>query len=270
MGPGADHAGERHRARSASPTRTRSTWPRRAGRTCSGAAATSTRRSRASPTGRDAWAPVRGLIAVPGERPYVKYDSDGESTIHIAFTNAHPNESGDVNIYYAAYRGGALRRADGTVIGPLGTAISPGAADLVFDAPQNAWIHDVAHDAQGRPVLVFASFEATSDARVFDHRYLYARWTGERWLTTPITAAGGSISDDTREPYYSGGITLDHEDPRTVYLSRQTGERRLGRRDLEHARRRRDAGRRSRSRRARARRTCGRCHRAACCRSRVT
>ena len=177
------------------------------------------------PDGSDAWAPVRRLIAVPGERPYVKYDSDGESTIHIAFTNAHPNESGDVNIYYAAYRGGALRRADGTVIGPLGTAISPGAADLVFDAPQNAWIHDVAHDDQGRPVLVFATFEATSVARVFVHRYLYARWTGERWQTTPITAAGGSISDDTREPYYSGGITLDHEDPRTVYLSRQTGER---------------------------------------------
>ena len=64
--------------------------------------------------GSDAWAPVRRLISVAGERPYVKYDSDGESTIHIAFTNAHPNESGDVNIYYAAYRDGAFRRADGT------------------------------------------------------------------------------------------------------------------------------------------------------------
>ena len=174
--------------------------------------------------GSDAWAPVRRLISVAGERPYVKYDSDGESTIHIAFTNAHPNESGDVNIYYAAYRDGAFRRADGTVIGPLGTAIVPDTDDRVFDAPQNAWIHDVAHDDQGRPVLVFAVFDSTPVPRRFDHRYLYARWTGERWETKPITAAGGSISEDPREPYYSGGITLDHEDPRTVYLSRQTGE----------------------------------------------
>jgi PKD repeat protein len=39
-------------------------------------------------------------------------------------------------------------------------------------------------------------------------------------VTWPITPAGGSIAEDPREPYYSGGITLDHEDPGTVYLSR--------------------------------------------------
>ena len=39
-----------------------------------------------------------------------------------------------------------------------------------------------------------------------------------------IAASAIPISEDTREQYYSGGITLDHEDPRTVYLSRQTGE----------------------------------------------
>jgi PKD repeat protein len=168
--------------------------------------------------GSDSWTPVRRLVSVPGARPYVKYDSDGESTIHIAFTNAHPAESTNVNIYYAAYRDGALRRADGTPIGTLGTPIVPSAADVVFDEPYDAWIHDVAHDAQGRPVLVFAAFPTDSD-----HRYLYARWTGQRWVTRPITAAGGSISEDLREPFYSGGITLDHEDPRTVYLSRQVG-----------------------------------------------
>lgn len=174
--------------------------------------------------GADTWATPRRLISVPGERPYVKVDSDGQSTIHIAFTNAHPNEDGNVNIYYAAYRDGAFRRADGTVIGPLGTAITPTKDELVFDAPENAWIHDVAHDDQGRPVLVFAVFHPTPVTRVYDHRYWYARWNGEEWDTKPITPAGGSISEDTREQYYSGGITLDHEDPRTVYLSRQTGE----------------------------------------------
>ena len=64
-------------------------------------------------------------------------------------------------------------------------------------------------------MIVFASFASTSD-----HRYMYARWTGTRWQTSEITAAGGSISLDGKEPYYSAGITLDHEDPSTVYLSR--------------------------------------------------
>ena len=168
-----------------------------------------------------------GRLITAAGRPYVKYDTDGERTIHIAFTNAHPNESANVNIYYAAYRDGALRKADGTPIGPLGGAgIAPAAADVVFDEPDNAWIHDVAHDAQGHPVLVFATFSPTGKEHPnrFDHRYLYARWTGERWAVKPITGAGGSISEDAREPYYSGGLTLDHEDPRTVYLSRQAGK----------------------------------------------
>jgi hypothetical protein len=38
-----------------------------------------------------------------------------------------------------------------------------------------------------------------------------------------LTPAGPSISPDTLERQYSGGITLDHNDPSTVYLSRQVG-----------------------------------------------
>ena len=49
---------------------------------------------------------------------------------------------------------------------------------------------------------------------------MYARWTGSEWVVHELTAAGGSISDDGKEPFYSGGLTLDHEDPSTVYLSR--------------------------------------------------
>jgi hypothetical protein len=37
-----------------------------------------------------------------------------------------------------------------------------------------------------------------------------------------MTAAGGTIGTSL-EPYYSGGVVLDHEDPSIVYLSRQTG-----------------------------------------------
>jgi hypothetical protein len=170
----------------------------------------------AQPDGMQTWTAPRTLISVPGERPYVKVASDGEGTIHFAFTNAHPREAGDVNLYYAAYRDGQLLKADGTRIGPLGTAIAPADADTVYDTGRKAWVHDIAHDAQGRPVIVFASFAATSD-----HRYMYVRWTGSDWSEpVELTPAGGSISEDGNEAFYSGGITLDHEDPSVVYLSR--------------------------------------------------
>ena len=163
------------------------------------------------------WSPARTLITMPGERPYVKYDSSGGDTIHVAYTNAHPTEFGDVNIYYARVRGGKIERAGGEQIGSLDDPIAPGEGDLVYNGFEQAWVHDVAADGSGRPVIVFASFPSATD-----HRYHYARWTGSSWDVHQITPAGGSFREDGGSPYYSGGLTLDHEDPTRVYLSRQT------------------------------------------------
>jgi PKD repeat protein len=43
-------------------------------------------------------------------------------------------------------------------------------------------------------------------------------------VVRPITAAGRSFRGDGGSPFYSGGLTLDHEDPSRVYLSRQVGD----------------------------------------------
>lgn len=178
--------------------------------------------------GQEAWATAQSLIHVPNnapgpasERPYVKYASDGQGTIHFAYTNAHPNENPDVNIYYGRIRNGRVEAADGADIAALGTPIAPRDADRVFDGAGPTWIHDVAVGADGRPVVVFASFPTSTSAT--DHVYHYARWNGSAWDVREIVAAGGSISP-ARSPLYSGGITLDQDDPTTVYLSRQVGD----------------------------------------------
>jgi hypothetical protein len=164
------------------------------------------------------WTPARTVIYNAGQRPYVKYASNGRDTIAMAFTQAHPR-SGQTNIYYAAYRAGALRRADGSVISTMANLpIAPSQAEKVYDwtIDGKAWVHDVALDGSGHPVIVFASFPTDTD-----HRYHYARWDGTRWIDRELVHAGGSMSLDPNEPNYSGGITLDHEDPSIVYLSRQ-------------------------------------------------
>jgi PKD repeat protein len=174
--------------------------------------------------GQATWSsPARTLITNPGSRPYVKYDASGGDTIHVAYTNLHPGEQANIardsNIYYARVRGGRIERVDGQQVGSLDDPIEPDEGDLVWDGAAPAWIHDVAADPSGNPVLVFASFPT-----VTDHRYHYARWTGSAWEVNEITPAGASIAEEPdRSPRYSGGITLDHEDPSRIYLSRQVG-----------------------------------------------
>ena len=64
-----------------------------------------------SDDGGTTWAPGRLLLENPGQRPYVKYDTDGDRTIRFAFTEAHPN-SYVTSVYYAEYRDGAFYRAE--------------------------------------------------------------------------------------------------------------------------------------------------------------
>ncbi len=168
--------------------------------------------------GQDAWRPAANVVYLAGQRPYMKVASNGVDRIAFAYTDAHPAELEDVNIHYAEYRAGpdaGLYTAAGRRIGALGDPVPPTAGDMVYDPPFKTWIHDVAFDGDGRPVVVFAGFP-TDD----DHRYFYARWTGTAWEVHEMVAAGGSIQEDPGQPYYSGGLTLDHESPDTVYLSR--------------------------------------------------
>ena len=166
----------------------------------------------------NSWTPARTVIYNPGQRPYVKYASNGRDTIAMAFTESHPRAT-RTSIYYAAYRAGALRRADGSVIKSVSTLpIAPTSGQKVYDQATSgkAWVHDVALDAAGRPVIVYAVFPTDTD-----HRYRYARWDGTRWVDRELVRAGRSMSVDPSEPNYSGGISLDHDDPSIVYLSRE-------------------------------------------------
>jgi BNR repeat-containing family member len=167
------------------------------------------------------WSPARRMIAAPGQRPYVKYDSNGTDTIVMAFTNGHPRER-ITSIYFAEYRAGWLRGASGRLIAPLGVhPIAPQRGDLVYDGAAHhvsGWVWDVALDHHRRPVIVYATFPSKRN-----HEYWYASWNGSRWVSHFLTAAGPSISPGTIEFEYSGGLALDHSNPSTVYLSRKVG-----------------------------------------------
>lgn len=177
---------------------------------------------------QDDWSPVRTLIMDSGQRPYIRYASNGKDTIHFSCTDGHPNIEPYNSIYYARYVDGAIYRADGSRIKQMtDLPLEIAEIEVVFDgkaAGHNAWIWDIAEDAHGYPVIVYAVFMSLED-----HRYYYSRWNGENWVTNEITAAGrwfpqtpeGAVET---EPYYSGGLILDHADPSILFLSREVNE----------------------------------------------
>jgi hypothetical protein len=176
------------------------------------------------------WTPERELVEQKGReantiRPYFKIASDGRSKIDIAFTDGHPRDEPTNSIYYLRYEHGAFFKADGARVGGMGDLpIDPMSSDIVYFAKPSwvrAWIWDLAIARDGTPVIAYARYPSETD-----HRYRYARWRNGHWLDVELVAAGRWFPQtppgtQEREPHYSGGIALDHDDPSIVYLSRQ-------------------------------------------------
>jgi len=157
-------------------------------------------------------------------RPYLKAVSDNKSTVHFAFNDGHPRNEPTNSVYYIKYEKGKFYRADGTQIGTIeNLPIAHSKSDVVYDAKptqKRAWIWDIALNKNGSPVLVY-----TSIPTVTEHHYHYAIHTPQGWQTHHITPGGKWFpqtpnGEQERETEYSGGISLNHADPSTVYLSR--------------------------------------------------
>jgi hypothetical protein len=165
--------------------------------------------------GKD-WAPARELLrSHANERPYAKYCGDGKTRIHGIFTEGHANHFHN-SLYYLAYENNEFHGANGKHLGKLRN-VPLQIHDLEriyrFTAKTgSAWPHDIALTDRGRPRIVYT--------RRVDHHdtFFYAYNNGERWISRKIVEAGPGFPSFT-----SGGASLDHEDPRVVYLSRRTG-----------------------------------------------
>ncbi len=164
----------------------------------------------------------------PGQRPYVKYYSNGKDKIHMVFTDGHPRNEPANSVYYAYYQKGAFFRADGHKICTIDELpFEPKEASLVYDARKTgnrAWVWDICEEAGGYPVVAYTRLpEAT------DHRYHYARYDGKQWLDYEICKAGQWFpqtpeGEEEREQHYSAGISIDPQHPSVVFLSRPVQE----------------------------------------------
>ncbi len=156
-------------------------------------------------------------------RPYTEVYSNGDSKIHLVFTQGHPDKEANNSLYYTYYQNGAFFKANGQKIKSVGELpLKPEELDLVYDAKEGkarAWNWDVAEDEKGHPVLVYAKFPSTTD-----HYYCYAKWTGKEWKSYDLINSGGWFPKTPKgrqelQKFYSGGICIDHENTNKLYLS---------------------------------------------------
>ncbi len=158
-------------------------------------------------------------------RPYLKVHGNDRDAIHFAFTDGHPNAEPSNSIYYMKYRKGRILKASGEVVRDWSELpVDPAEVDVVYDAKASgdkAWVWDVAENAEGAPVIVYVTFPTDTN-----HVYHYATYESGQWHNHRVVDSGSWFPHTPegateREPYYSGGIVLDHYDPSQVYLSRE-------------------------------------------------
>ena len=181
------------------------------------------------------WSKPRVFVAKPGapksNRPYFKVSTDGRSRIHFAFTDGHPRNEPANSVSYLRYEHGSFCDASGKLLGTLSTLpVNQDSVPRIYDGRKNgirSWIWDLAVDRDGRPVVVYATFPAESR-----HQYNYASWDGVEWDNHTLCDGGSWFprydkkkEEEEPEPFYSGGICLDHANTNVVYVARPNDDK---------------------------------------------
>ncbi|MDE5417091.1 BNR repeat-containing protein [Labilibaculum sp. DW002] len=159
-----------------------------------------------------------------GNRPYVRYYSDGQSKIHIVFTDGHPRNEKNNSVYYACYEKGAFWRIDGTKICDFDQLpFEPKEASVVYKATEQegrAWVYDINADKKGNPVILYARYPKETE-----HLYRYAQYVKGEWIDHELCNSGkwfpqtqeGKVE---KEPHYSGGMCIHPLEANTIYISK--------------------------------------------------
>ena len=176
---------------------------------------------RVSHDGGDSWSEQTRLVTPPdGHYSMYFVPARGADAIHFFFTDAE--RGGDApkwNVMYGAFRDDGFFSAAGEeLVDANSLPATRDDLEVVYDSSAEgndyAWIWDAALDADDRPVAAYATFPST-----LTHEYRWARWDGDTWQDHRIADAGRYIARRPIELHYSGGLSLDREDPTVVYGS---------------------------------------------------
>ncbi len=178
------------------------------------------------------WGPhqvVRSMKGAPGVRPYARYATNGKDRIYLAYTTNHPDNQSENWIYLNSIDIHSYELSDitGNILSQIGSSplhevdITPLYREqypyaVVDSTPQRNWIWELVLDQDETPVIAMVGIDETKSS----HDYYHVRWNGSGWKKTFLANAGGHFHQSPDiERCYSGGMTIDKDDPQVIYGS---------------------------------------------------
>ena len=169
---------------------------------------------------------ISGRLLDWPDRPYIKYASNRGDTVHFIATDGHPRVF-DNSVYHGFIRNGFVHDASGRVVDRLDAqGLRDKSLTRIFEGNPHsvAWTVDLELDGRGYPVAALsvqkdgaAIRNDLGEAVALDHRYVYARFDGEGWISHEMAYAGTGLY--AREPDYTGLVAIDPNEPEVVYVS---------------------------------------------------
>lgn len=145
--------------------------------------------------------------------------------LHFAMGDHRMDESG---IYHWYLEDGDYYQSDGTLIqSEVNPLTSLDDLTTVYDATVMGNNPTKQYDLlvhNGHPHVAFAEHVETGEGGGDgDYRARWAKWDGSQWIVgSEVTPMGGALPE---ERYYEGGLSLDQQDPTTVYVAVETTNR---------------------------------------------
>ncbi len=178
-----------------------------------------------SPDHGKSWTKARTIMESPGmKRPYVKSTEGPDGSVYFAYNLDNPGTTG-TGLYFIQYRPGkGYFDADGNKIANSNQTMPSTEGDMIMSKNRHGrlYVMDIAADEDGSPVVVFTGKRKGEDASVF---YAYRDKKNKHWKIEHIVDEGYELYDNTKPPNYgfypTAGMSLDHEDPSKVLISRQ-------------------------------------------------
>ncbi len=156
-------------------------------------------------------------------RPYAKYASNGKDKIYMSYTGTHPDNYNPNWLYFNYIDINTMTMHD--INGNLMRTIENG--PLIVDHSNQShivdktgsvrnWLWQVAVAEDGNPVIANVRIDSSKN----NHKYYYVKWNGTEWVKTFLTDAGGKYHPSNTEYCYSGGMSIDVDNPNVIYCSK--------------------------------------------------
>ncbi|MGM9551380.1 MAG: BNR repeat-containing protein [Clostridia bacterium] len=165
------------------------------------------------------------MVQSTGARPYAKYASNGKDKIYMSYTTGHPDNEDPNWLYFNQIDINTMTMQDingnkmSTIAnGPLSVNKSNTSQSNIVDRTSGVrnWLWQVAVAEDGYPVIANVRINGGKTS----HDYYYVKWNGTEWVKTFVTNAGGKFHPSNTEYCYSGGMSIDADNPNVMYCSK--------------------------------------------------